>query len=251
MGEVIFLNKYDNIKKEIDELVEQGTKMYNCFSEHIRTEDFIHLKPFIDNYERWYSKALLLVKQILPQRYDDFILKYRNEKRKELSQSTYTVLDALNLVSNKSRGISLNYAAMPLYQQIEIIKSCRLLFESEIYNMQVLLQAEVFDSEIESAKHLLKKGFLRASGAVCGVVIEKHLGKICENRGIILKKKNPCLSDYNDVLKDNAYDTLEWRRIQRLGDIRNLCDHSKDRDPTKEEIEELISGTERTIKTIF
>ena len=66
-----------------------------------------------------------------------------------------------------------------------------------------------------------------------------------------MKKKNPTIADFNDALKDNAYDVVEWRRIQRLGDIRNLCDHSKDREPTKDEVEELISGTERTIKTVF
>ena len=94
-------------------------------------------------------------------------------------------------------------------------------------------------------------GYYRAAGAICGVVLEKHFSGVCDKRSIILKKKNPTIADYNDALKDNAYDTIEWRRIQRLGDIRNLCDHSKDREPTKDEVEELISGTERTIKTVF
>ena len=74
---------------------------------------------------------------------------------------------------------------------------------------------------------------------------------MCTNRNIDIAKKNPTIADYNDKLKDVAYDTIEWRRIQRLGDLRNLCDHNKDREPTKDEVEELISGTERIIKTIF
>lgn len=36
-----------------------------------------------------------------------------------------------------------------------------------------------------------------------------------------------------------------------LGDIRNLCDHNKDRDPKKEEVEDLISGVEAIIKTVY
>lgn len=39
--------------------------------------------------------------------------------------------------------------------------------------------------------------------------------------------------------------------IQHLGDIRNLCDHNKDREPTKEEVEELINGIDQIIKTNF
>jgi hypothetical protein len=74
---------------------------------------------------------------------------------------------------------------------------------------------------------------------------------VCKNRNIDIKKKNPTIADYNDALKDAAYDTIEWRKIQRLADLRNLCDHNKDREPTREEIEELVSGTEKIIKTIF
>ena len=94
-------------------------------------------------------------------------------------------------------------------------------------------------------------GFLRAAGAICGVIIEKHFAQVCNSRSIVLKKKDPTISDYNDAFKDSIYDTIEWRRIQRLGDIRNLCDHNKGREPTKEEVEELIAGTDRVIKTIF
>jgi hypothetical protein len=34
-----------------------------------------------------------------------------------------------------------------------------------------------------------------------------------------------------------------------LGDIRNLCGHDKHREPTADEVEELIEGTERILKT--
>lgn len=42
-----------------------------------------------------------------------------------------------------------------------------------------------------------------------------------------------------------------WRKIQHLGDIRNLCDHNKDREPKNEEVEELIAGVETVIKTVY
>ena len=51
---------------------------------------------------------------------------------------------------------------------------------------------------------------------------------------------------YNDVI-----DTPEWRKIQYLGDIRNMCDHGKDREPNKEEITDLIDGSVKVMKTIF
>lgn len=245
------MNKFDDVKKEIEVLVSQGNDMYCCFKNYIQSDDVLDIKDFMSNYEIWYTKSLLLVKQILPQRLDDFEKCYKNEKRKQLMAETYTISDALRLLSDRTNNYSIKNAAMLLLQQIEIVRSCNLVFDSVICNIQSMLQADIFDSELDEAKHLLKKGFLRAAGAVCGVVIEKHFAGMCTNRNIDIAKKNPTIADYNDKLKDVAYDTIEWRRIQRLGDLRNLCDHNKDREPTKDEVEELISGTERIIKTIF
>ena len=241
--------KLENIKSEINELVEKGEKMYECIAVYSTSKKIEDIKYLLRNYEVWYTKSYILIKQILPQRLDDFVRRYKCDKRKNLSLETYTISDALSLVED--RNCKIHYAAMPLLQQIEIVKACSLVYESEIYNMQTLLQADIFDSEIESAKHLLKRGFLRAAGAVCGVVIEKHFSEVCNDHKIEVKKKSPTIADYNDILKDNVYDTIEWRRIQRLGDLRNLCDHNKDREPTQDEVDALIAGTERVIKTIF
>lgn len=42
-----------------------------------------------------------------------------------------------------------------------------------------------------------------------------------------------------------------FRHIQLLGDLRNKCDHKKDAEPTKQEIDDLIGGAEKIIKTVF
>lgn len=36
-----------------------------------------------------------------------------------------------------------------------------------------------------------------------------------------------------------------------LGDLRNLCDHKKSKEPTKDEIFKLIEGANEIIKTVF
>ena len=115
-----------------------------------------------------------------------------------------------------------------------------------------LLEAELFDDELLSAQNLLNKGYLRAAGAICGVVLESHFKTIMKNHNLVAPKSDMAISDYNDLFKkEGIYDVPKWRNIQYLGDIRNLCDHSKDREPTKDEVEELLNGTIRTIKTVF
>jgi hypothetical protein len=45
--------------------------------------------------------------------------------------------------------------------------------------------------------------------------------------------------------------TSRWRFIQHLADITNLCDHNKEREPTEEEVQELIEGVSKVVKTTF
>ena len=115
-----------------------------------------------------------------------------------------------------------------------------------------ILQADLFDSEIDGARALAKAGFLRAVGAICGVIIEKHLRHVCDIHGIRIVKKRPTISDFNNKLKDNnTIAVSQWRFIQHLADLRNLCDHLREKDPTGEDVEGLISGTEKILKTVL
>lgn len=120
-----------------------------------------------------------------------------------------------------------------------------------MFDIKKLVQADLFDSELATAQELLKKGFLRAAGAICGVVIEKHLAQVADSHNLKITKKDPTISDYNDILKkESVIEVPDWRFIQRLGDLRNLCDHNKATEPTKADIEDLINGADKLIKTV-
>jgi hypothetical protein len=107
------------------------------------------------------------------------------------------------------------------------------------------------DKELGIAEELLKVN-LRAAGSLTGVILENHLQKVMQNHNLAISKRNPTISDINDVLKsNNIYDIPTWRKIQYLYDIRTLCSHKKKREPTEEEVTELISGVNEIIKKIF
>jgi hypothetical protein len=121
-----------------------------------------------------------------------------------------------------------------------------------LLDIKDIVQADIFDSALETAKELNKKGFIRAAGAVTGVVLEKHLAHVCSLHTLKSRKAHPSIAEFNQLLKDNdIIDTPAWRFIQHLGDIRNLCDHGKEREPTKEEVYELITGVDKITKTVF
>ena len=134
---------------------------------------------------------------------------------------------------------------------------CRILkaiddrVDSVLANIEGELYAELQDNEINVARQLMKVS-PRAAGALVGVVIEGHLQKVASAHGVKVAKKNPTISDLNDPLKTaSVIDTPTWRKISFLADLRNVCSHKKDAEPTKEQVEELIQGAEWLTKNVF
>ena len=216
------------------------------------------LPNFKREYQAWYSKAQAVIKQVMPDRLSDFISYFDVPKgRKDITFQNYMIRDYLQGL-NVTRGwekevIADGNAAIPEFtQQLDMVKAAKATLESTLMDLKAVLQADLFDTEIETAGALAKAGYLRAAGAICGVVIEKHLLHVCDVHNVTVRKKNPGISDLSQLLKDAKVTTVpQWRFIQHLTDIRNICDHAKGREPTKEEIDDLVAGAEKVLKTIF
>ena len=83
-------------------------------------------------------------------------------------------------------------------------------------------------------------------------MLERHLARIAAKHSLKSRKSAPTINDLNQVLKDNdIIDIATWRFVQHLGDLRNLCDHDKGPDPTKDQIDDLIAGVSKIVKTIL
>jgi len=252
----------DKFRKDLEKLIKTADQLYftmaydlDLLNEDAKKEvEKIRISNFKGAYEKWYTEALYVVKQILPERLDDFVKLYKNDKRKEVDYSTYTMSDYLLGISvtHGIRNVVEPKAGLPKFEiQKGILESAMKRFESSLFDIRQIFQADIFDSEIESARELLKNGYERPAGTLVGVVLEKHLAQVCEDHKVKVQKKNPSVADYNDALKDhNIIAIPDWRFIQHLADIRNLCAHKKTKDPRKEEVESLIDGVDKVCKTI-
>jgi hypothetical protein len=240
----------DRIHSALRELTLEGAKLVD---EGQKPD--MKLGSFAPMYESWYSRALVAVGQICPQRLPEFREAYRHEKRKEVTFDTYAVSDFLIGLRVTFRGEptfnNTNAFAMKLIRQVGIVLAAEELAKSVLFDIRGMLRAELLDSDLSAAKELLHSKHLRASGMICGVVLETHLRSCCDAHGVKIGKKDPGIGDLNDLLKAAAlYDVPMWRLIQRLADIRNLCGHRKERDPRTDEVEDLLSGTEKVIKEV-
>jgi len=208
----------------------------------------------------WYSEAKVLVKQLLPDRLADFVSHYEKPKsRKSVEVGNYNIEDYLQGLSvTRTTGAYTQKivgpeSAVPQFrQQLAILKSVKNRFESSLFDIRQLAQADLFDSELDAAEELSKNKFTRAAGALAGVVLERHLAQVCENHAVKVTKKDPTISELNDALKKaEVIETPEWRSVQYLSDIRNLCDHDKKKEPTGDQVNDLIAGVAKVTKTMF
>ena len=272
------ISNIEKYKKDLEQLISDGGQLLNamqceCFPKEFEdalTKAFKgkskseiqeikkKLPSFKDKYQSWYSESLAVVKLLLPDRVADFVKLYEKPKgRKDIAYGNYVIEDYLQGLRVTRGGLEIEVvspkAAIPQFQQqLNILESAQKRFESSLFDIKQLLQADLFDSELEAAKELNKKGFTRGAGAMAGVVLESHLTQVCKNHNIKITKKDPTVNDLNDLLKTN--DIIEvptWRFIQHLGDLRNKCDHKKKTDPTQQEIEELIEGVAKIAKSVF
>ncbi len=261
----------DRFKNDLDRLIKQGEGLELAMTYSVDKDRFVsrisrtigkgkvaellkRLPSFAVEYEAWYSEALALLRQLLPDRVENFVSFYEKPRnRKTVEYGNYVIQDYLQGLGVTKPDGSLKVgpdAAVPQFrQQLSILKAAKARFESSLFEIRQILQADLFDSEIAAARELLKNKFLRAGGSLAGVVLEKHLMQVSVDRGLQVSKKNPGISDLNELLKGNSViDVPQWRHISMLADIRNLCAHNKQKEPTQSQVSDLIDGTDKVLR---
>ncbi|MHB8404676.1 MAG: hypothetical protein ACYDCJ_04550 [Gammaproteobacteria bacterium] len=240
------------IKKELDSLVNEVPHLIELCK---KTEDIL---MFGTKYQHWYSRAMKIVELLGHDRLTEFCSYYLiDPKRKAFNLATYVVQDYVKGIGatvnydNKPKWDIHNVVIIRIMNQSQILASLKHRIDSVLADVKGHLLAGIEDEELATAEHLLRIN-LRASGAIAGVVLEAHLQRAAKNHSITINKKNPTIADLNDLLKSAAvYDIPVWRKIQHLADLRNLCDHKKDREPTELEVKDLIVGVTAIVKNVF
>jgi hypothetical protein len=211
---------------------------------------------FAYKYQNWYTKSLKVVSSFASDRLVEFKCYYEvDPKRKSLGYGTYVIQDYLkNVVPNKFQHPEFDSHEQTLicfFNQLTILKAIAERIDSVLNDIEGELFAEIEDNELMVAKQLSKVS-LRAAGALVGVVIEGHLAKVAAARGVSISKRHPSIADLSDSLKAaSAIDVPSWRKIAFLADIRNVCAHKKDVEPTPEQVHELIQGGEWLTRNVF
>jgi hypothetical protein len=114
-GRIMQKAKIEAITAELQDLIKLGRKLYFrlLLEEEKVPEDRIEqierscgeVNKFNRHFERFYSRAVPLIQVLCPERLDDFVKQYKDEKRKLVDASTY-------VISTPSLGFSICAATM-------------------------------------------------------------------------------------------------------------------------------------------
>lgn len=131
----------ETVKTDLKRLLKQGNQLYLSLAYSTESgaqkeetkkyleKNGVDVKKFPDfqtEYEVWYSEALQYIKTFIPDRTNDFVALYKNEKRKELTFASYTISDAIiGLCATRAGEVVVNNrAAVPkMRQQVSILES--------------------------------------------------------------------------------------------------------------------------------
>lgn len=230
-------------RKQFEALHQEGITLAKAFAKEEEAE------PFEEGYQRWYSRALPLMKQLALDRYIEFQSYYFTDPRYAwYNTSAYIIQDYFRDAEGDSDARE--KVARSFTSQLAILKSIsdRLAWGQ----MDTADQAErgLQLAFLETARSLLNINE-RAAGAMAGAVLEGYLKKLTAKHCLKFRKQAPLLKEYVDALHTaKVLDIPVHAQATWLAEIATRS-RAAGESPTKLQVRDLIDGTHWLITNVF
>ncbi len=198
-------------KKHFDELEDQSTQVEASKAEILGSAEY-----FIDN---------------------DLVLKWRVKVKNLLSKVCGK--ESQHFHQFEKTEDTVYYNAYTMFKDLKaVFLAAKEDFEGGyLASMRTLVQAEVFDSELEQADELLRKGYSTAAAVIAGVVLETALRELCDQKCIPHGKLDKMNAD---LTKADVYTKLVQKQITTWANIRNSAAHGKPDEFTEQDVINMI-----------
>ena len=113
-----------------------------------------------------------------------------------------------------------------------------------ITSVKTLVQAAVFDDELEQAQELFASGYITAAAVIAGTVLETAVRSLCDQHSQLHGKLDKMNAD---LAKAGVYNVLKQKQVTAHAATRNSAAHGKTDEFNKGDVEDLINGTARFI----
>ena len=111
-------------------------------------------------------------------------------------------------------------------------------------SVRSLVQAEVFDSELEQASELLEKGYATAAAVIAGTVLETTLRELCGRNGVAVGTMDRMNAD---LTKKGVYNANMAKRVISMAAIRNSAAHGRTEEFKGGDVKSMIDDIGRLL----
>jgi hypothetical protein len=210
-------------------------------------------EPFEVGYQRWYTRALPLMKQLAADRYEEFQAYYDADPRRALVEpSNYAVQDYLR--GEKLAGANADQkreTARCISSQLAIFKAVADRLEWQALDTEEQVGRTLQLATLETARELIRASE-RAAGALAGTVLQSYLLGLAASHKLKLKRSSPPTRELADDLKTAGILTVPvWSQATWIAEIRERCLKPEGEAPTKLQVRDLIDGTHWLITNVF
>jgi len=180
---------------------------------------------FARNCSNWYASSLAILETNMASRRSEM-----PALMQPLTEQDYVTLSGQLTMAREIRQIQHLIGSIPSYM------------EGRLYDLELGLAQEFTRDQLVEAEVLLKARYIRAAGAMAGVLLERHLKLLCDRSQPPIKYASKAtISTLNNLLwKASVYEQKEWRLVQWMGDVRNECDHANATEPEPKAVQKLI-----------
>ena len=211
-----------------------------------------HLPQLTIKYEAWYTNALRMVQNLIPERLEDFVSAYKNSRSGPIGSSNYTI-QAYLLGMKVNHSTRADYDSTVLFRslilrQVGILSSVIKAKPVSVGAQEDGLQAEFYTRALDQAQSLFETGQFVPAGVLAATVLENYLRWQWRKRNIRVNEQQRSLTEINDILfKFRTYTQTIWIRIQGLIPIAEACLDPKRRNPSKKEIGIMIGDLKKVL----
>jgi len=205
--------KFQNLLKEGDKILKTSGWDGKKYSHH----------PNDIDYRRFRTEAMNLLKRVCGENSDHYLELKRITEGKESSHNSYYFKDCFGVLQAAYRD-----------------------FEGEfLFNLKVLVAAELLGDFIEQADTLVKAGYYQSAASLAGAVLENALRKLCQSNNIDIPEKTKIDRLNAELARAEIYNKLVQKQITALADIRNNADHGHFDSFKIEDVENMVSWIRR------
>jgi hypothetical protein len=182
-------------------------------------DNFIGFEGWVDSelFAEWRTQSLVVLRQLLGQEHQ-----YTRSFEKGTEES--------NVPSSVHHGTGVLRAVGED------------LANGYLFDVRLLIEAELFDDFLEIAQHLMDNGYKDPAASLAGAVLEDGLRRIAAARGVAYKKSDGIDALNNLIAKAGVYNKLMQSKVDSWRQVRNAADHGKFSEYSRNDVQLLITG---------